>query len=292
MKILLLGKDGQVGYELQRTLAPLGDVIALGRKDLDLLNTSLLRQTIRETKPGLLINAAAYTAVDKAEEEQELAAAINTTAPAVMAEEAKKLGVGIIHFSTDYVFDGTKNTPYLESDKTNPINVYGKTKLEGETSIQALGVPHFIFRTSWVYALRGKNFLLTILRLAHERDKLTIVDDQTGSPTWSRMIAEITSQIVSQGISDPTQFLKEYTGIYHLTSSGQTTWCQFAKTILDLDLNKNQQTCKAVFPISTSEYPTPAARPQYSVLDNKKQKQAFQVSLPTWDKALELSMAP
>ena len=186
MKILLTGKNGQVGWELQRTLAPLGEVVAVDRQALDLANPDAIRALIREVKPALIVNPAAYTAVDKAESEPELAMAVNGIAPGIMAEEAKRLGAAMIHYSTDYVFDGTQTSPYTEKDRPNPGNVYGKTKLAGEQAIQAVGVPHLILRTSWVYGSRGRNFLLTILRLAQERDELKIVDDQIGAPTSSR----------------------------------------------------------------------------------------------------------
>ena len=205
MKILLTGKNGQVGWELQRTLTTLGDVVAIDRKGMDLANPDSIRNTIRAVRPDLIVNAAAYTAVDKAESEPELAMAINGIAPGIMAEEAGRLGAAMVHYSTDYVFDGTKTTPYTEGDILNPINVYGKTKLAGEQAVQAAGIPHLIFRTSWVYGLRGRNFLLTILRLAKEWDELKIVDDQIGAPTWSRMVAEATATILAQCLFPPLE---------------------------------------------------------------------------------------
>jgi dTDP-4-dehydrorhamnose reductase len=189
-RILLTGKNGQVGWELQRTLATLGEVVTLDRQDLDLADPDSIRRVVREHKPNLIVNAAAYTAVDKAEEESDLAMVINGTAPGILAEEAKRLSAAIIHYSTDYVFDGSKNTPYTEEDAPNPLNVYGRTKLAGERAIQAVGAPYLILRTSWVYGMRGKNFLLTILRLARERNEIKVVNDQIGAPTWSRIIAQ------------------------------------------------------------------------------------------------------
>ncbi len=235
MKILLTGKTGQVGYELERSLQGLGEIIALDRSQMDLANLDQVRDVIRAIKPDLIINPAAYTAVDKAESEPELAMRINGEAPGVMAEEAKKLGAAMIHYSTDYVFDGSKTTPYVETDPTCPINVYGATKLAGEQAIQAAGIPHLILRTSWVYGMRGKNFLLTMLRLAQERDELRIVADQHGAPTWCRTIADTTAHIVAQakGAQHAQDWWQERSGIYHLTAQGQTTWYGFTQAILE-----------------------------------------------------------
>src|ERR1700683_4086129 len=242
-KILLTGKDGQVGMELQRFLPQLGEIIALGRRELDLSKPDDLRRMIRTVRPNLIVNAAAYTAVDQAEKEEAIARAINADAPAVMAEEAKKIGAGLVHYSTDYVFDGSKNSPYEVTDPTNPLNVYGKTKLLGERAIQETGVPHLIFRTAWVYATRGRNFLLTILRLATQgSDELRIVSDQIGAPTLSREIALATAQILTQiyGRGDGLAVLTEVGGGYHMTSAGETTWYGFAKAILE-DVSQMRQ---------------------------------------------------
>lgn len=285
--ILLTGKNGQVGWELQRTLAPLGEVVALDRQQLDLSNPAQIRERVREIKPGLIVNAAAYTTVDRAEAEPELAMAVNGTAPGILAEEAKRAGAAIIHYSTDYVFDATKTTPYTEEDAPNPINVYGRTKLAGEQAIQAVGVPHLILRTSWVYGMRGKNFLLTILRLAREREELTIVHDQIGAPTWSRTIAEATAQILASGAWPASAG-----GTYHLTASGSTTWYGFAKAILALDPKPSEQVCKRLIPIPTAAYPTPARRPAYSVLSNAKLKADFDVVLPGWKQGLKSALGP
>ncbi|MDP2827041.1 MAG: dTDP-4-dehydrorhamnose reductase [Sulfuricellaceae bacterium] len=287
MKILITGKDGQVGWELQRTLSTLGEVIAHDRHGLDLANPDSIRQAIRSAKPDLIINAAAYTAVDKAESEPELAMAINGIAPGIMAEEAKKMGAALIHYSTDYVFDGTKPAPYVEQDVTNPLNVYGKTKLAGEDAVKAAGCPFLILRTSWVYGGRGKNFLLTMLRLAGERDKLSIVADQTGAPTWSRMIAEATAQIVAQRKSG----LSDLHGLFHLSATGSTSWHGFTEAILS---NRNVSEVSArpqLLPISTAEYPLPAARPMNSRLSCGSLQQAFGLELPAWDVSLRLCMA-
>jgi dTDP-4-dehydrorhamnose reductase len=284
MKILLTGKNGQVGWELQRTLATLGEVVAVDRRGMDLANPDSIRNSIRAARPDLIVNAAAYTAVDKAESEADLAMAINGIAPGVMAEEAKRLGAAMVHYSTDYVFDGTKAALYAEEDAPNPLNVYGVTKLAGEQAVQAAGIPHLIFRTSWVYGLRGKNFLLTILRLAQERDELKIVDDQIGAPTWSRLIAEATAQILAQRRAN----LSEVSGLYHLTSDGQTSWHGFARAILDQSGLAVIKPLPRLVPIPGVDYPLPAPRPCNSGLNNKKMQQVFGLALPAWDTALTL----
>ncbi|MBS3902479.1 MAG: dTDP-4-dehydrorhamnose reductase [Dethiobacter sp.] len=286
-RILLTGKNGQVGWELRHALTTLGEVVALDREQLDLANPDQIRKRVRDIKPDLIVNAAAYTAVDKAEEEAELAMAVNGIAPGILAEEAKKLNALIVHFSTDYVFDGSKTTPYTEEDVPNPINVYGRTKFFGEQAIQAVGTPYLILRTSWVYGLRGKNFLLTILRLSRERSELKIVDDQIGAPTWSRTIAEATAGILSTGHLS----LSANTAVYHLTASGKTSWYEFAKAILALDPNPTEQVCQNLVPIPTSEYPTPARRPAYSVLSNAKLEAAFGVKLPYWEEGLTRALS-
>ncbi len=289
MKILLTGKNGQVGWELQRTLAPLGEVVAVDRQALDLANPDSIRSVIREVKPDLIVNPAAYTAVDKAESEPELAMAVNGIAPGIMAEEANKLGAAMIHYSTDYVFDGSKTSPYTEEDTPNPLNVYGKTKLAGEQAIQAVGVPHLILRTSWVYGMRGRNFLLTILRLAKERDELKIVDDQIGAPTWSRMIAEATAQILAQSVSPLPRYplpIAEVSGVYNLTAAGSTSWRGFTQAIVE-----NAHAGTRVTPIPTADYPLPAPRPLFSILSNDKLSRTFGMKLPPWEESLELCMA-
>jgi dTDP-4-dehydrorhamnose reductase len=284
MKILLTGKNGQVGYELERSLQGLGEIIALDRSQMDLANLDQVRDVIRTIKPNLIINPAAYTAVDKAESEPELAMRINGEAPGVMAEEAKKLGAAMIHYSTDYVFDGTKNTPYVETDPTCPINVYGATKLAGEQAIQAAGIPHLILRTSWVYGMRGKNFLLTMLRLAQERDELRIVADQYGAPTWCRTIADTTAHIVAQakGAHDAQSWWQERSGIYHLTAQGQTTWYGFTQAILEHAAISRKP---VLTPIATQDYPLPAKRPTHSAMSCEKLINEF-CHLPNWENAL------
>ncbi|MBD2353373.1 dTDP-4-dehydrorhamnose reductase [Tolypothrix sp. FACHB-123] len=296
MKILLTGVTGQVGWELQRTLMTIGEVIAVGRNvsnpnlQMDLAQVDTIRHTIREVKPDLIINPAAYTAVDKAETEPELAMAINGIAPGAIAEAAKEIGAAMIHYSTDYVFDGNKNTAYTEQDEPNPQNIYGKTKLAGEQAIASVGVPYLIFRTSWVYSLRGKNFLLTMLRLAQEREEIKVVDDQIGAPTWSRMIAEATAQIVAQAPGNISDFLADRGGLYHLTASGQTSWYGFAKAIFELDEKKSDRKLQNLTAITSKEYPTPASRPAYSLLNDQKLSQSFGLILPDWVRNLELVM--
>lgn len=290
-KILLVGKNGQVGWELQRTLATLSEVVAVNRQEMDLANPDSIRSAIRTVRPDLIVNAAAYTAVDKAESEPELAMAINGVAPGIMAEEAKQLGVAMIHYSTDYVFDGTQASPYDEEDTPNPLSVYGKTKLAGEQAIQTAGIPYLIFRTSWVYSTRGQNFLRTILRLAKEREELKVVDDQIGAPTWSRMIAEATSQVLAQILTPIDHHplrIAEVSGLYHLTSAGQTSWHGFAREILDHSGMASIKPLPRLLAIPSSEYPLPAPRPCNSRLSNKKMQQVFGLSLPAWDAALAL----
>jgi dTDP-4-dehydrorhamnose reductase len=294
--ILLTGKNGQVGEELLRVLPRLGNLTALGRQELDLSRPEDVRRIIREVRPNLIVNAAAYTAVDQAERDEAAARAINADAPAVMAEEAKRIGATLVHYSTDYVFDGSKKSPYGETDPTNPLNVYGQTKLEGEEAIRNSGVAHLIFRTSWVYATRGKNFLLTILRLATQREELRIVQDQTGAPTWSREIASATSRILAQLLQENGgSSFQGSTGTYHMTASGETTWYDFARAILEESsgtpqtaswfaaaTNGRALVTRRVVPITTEEFPTPASRPLYSVLSNSLLTKTFGVALPNW----------
>ncbi len=278
MRILIAGKNGQIGWELQRTLGALGEVTALGRAEMDLSKPDAVRARIREIKPDIIVNAAAYTAVDKAESEPDLAMAVNGVAPGIMVEEAKRLGALLVHYSTDYVFDGTKSSPYTEEDSPNPLSVYGKTKLAGERAVAASGADYLILRTGWVYSTRGKNFLLTILRLAAERPELKVVGDQQGAPTWARDIAETTARVLDEP--------KETSGLFHLSASGATSWFGFATEILRIS---GQTT--PVRSIPSSEYPTPAARPANSVLDNTKFRTSFGLELPAWQSSLKQCLA-
>jgi dTDP-4-dehydrorhamnose reductase len=282
MKILLTGGSGQVGYELERSLQGLGEVVAVDRSRMDLADLDQVRAVIRAVQPGLIVNPAAYTAVDKAESEPELAFRINAEAPGVMAEEAKKLGAALVHYSTDYVFPGDDPAPRVEHDATGPINVYGASKLAGEQAIAAAGVPHLIFRTSWVYGMRGKNFLLTMLKLARERDELRIVADQHGAPTWSRTIADATALVLAQ--AGGQDWWQQHSGVYHLSSQGQTTWFEFTQAIIE----QAGIECR-LQPITSAEYPVPARRPQYSVLSSQRLQQQF-CRLPHWRDALALCM--
>jgi len=286
MKILLIGKNGQVGAELNKLLKSFGTLIAFGRKQLDFANIDSIEPLILDIRPNIIINAAAYTAVDKAEEEPELAMTINAVAPGILAKAAKKLGAGLIHYSTDYVFDGNSSTAYREESPTLPINVYGKSKLAGEKAIRELQIPYIIFRTSWVYSLYGNGFLKTIKKMAGEKDTLRIVDDQIGSPTWSRSIALATHKILGQCLQKNwlnEENLQTYSGIFNLTCQGNTSWYGFAKELLSLSGIDNTK----LIPISTSNYPTPAIRPLYSILCNDKVQNTFHIELPNWKKALK-----
>jgi dTDP-4-dehydrorhamnose reductase len=287
--ILLTGKNGQVGWELQRTLAPLGKVVALDVEDLDLSDAEAIRRKVHEVQPHIIVNPAAYTAVDKAESEPELAMAINGIAPGVFAEEARARDALLVHYSTDYVFDGRKDGPYVEDDAPNPLGVYGNTKLAGEEAVRAAGCRHLILRTSWVYGARGKNFLLTMLKLAKERSELRIVDDQIGAPTWSRTLGEITAQILAQLHAPgraPIELQKLY-GTYHLTSAGAVSWHGFTAEILR---QAGVKPAPVLHPIPTRDYPTPAARPANSQLSNDKLLKAFGLSGGDWRDNLRLCL--
>jgi dTDP-4-dehydrorhamnose reductase len=292
--ILLIGRTGQIGSELLHLLPRIGEVVAPDRHELDLLDVNNIRRAVREIRPELIVNAAAYTAVDAAETQEADAYAINADAPAVISEEAKNIGAVIVHYSTDYVFDGSKKTPYEETDSVAPMNVYGKSKLAGERAIYAAGAPYLIFRTAWVYATRGRNFLLTILRLATEREELRIVHDQFGAPTWSREIAEATLKILNQ-FAGQSSLISQVSGIYHLTARGETTWCDFATAILEEAIHFSPEApwfaeatrrrpiiTKRVTPITTDEFPSPVSRPSYSVLSNSHLIQTFGVELSDW----------
>jgi dTDP-4-dehydrorhamnose reductase len=284
MRILLIGKIGQVGYELERTLAPLGDVHAFDQPMVNFLDQNSLRELVRKEAPDVIVNAAAYTAVDKAENDKSLCHSINAEGPTVLAEEARRLGALIVHYSTDYVYPGDKTSPYIETDPTAPLGEYGRSKLEGDSRIEQSGANYLIFRTSWVYGARGQNYLRTMLRLAKERSELRIVADQIGAPTWSRMIAQATAHAISRAMSDPG----EYTGIYHLTAAGQTTWFGFTEAIFEFLLAERKP---KLTPITTAEYPTTAKRPAYSVLSNDKFIRCFTYLLPEWRDQLALVAA-
>ena len=283
MKILLIGKNGQVGWELRRTLAPLAEVVAVDYPEINFTDVPALRQFVSATRPSVVVNAAAYTAVDKAETETELCRQINAVAPGVLAEEAKKLGALMVHYSTDYIFEGTKKSPYNETDTPNPPGAYGRTKLEGDRAVRASGADHLIFRLCWVYGARGQNFMLTMQRLAREREKLRVVGDQFGCPTWSRMIAETTALALKQVLAGADR--SAYNGDYHLAAGGQANWHEFASRIIEL-MPEAERKCRAVEKITTAEYPTPAKRPAYSVLDCGKLQKTFGLQLPDWEASL------
>lgn len=305
--ILLTGKTGQVGSELNRLLPGLGPLIALGRGDLGLAGPAGIRRVLRDACPQVIVNAAAYTAVDAAENDQSQAYAINAEAPALMAEEAKRLGAVLVHYSTDFVFDGAKKSPYLETDATNPLNVYGKSKLAGEQAIRDSGAFHLIFRTSWIYSTRGKNFLLTILRLATEREELKIVSDQLGAPTCAWDVARATTEILSRMSprnQSELQRSSSFSGTYHLTASGQTSWYEFARAILEkastissdvpwfaAATNGRPLITKRIVPIATEEFRSPARRPAYSVLSNLRLSETFHLTLPDWATQLQHCLA-
>lgn len=279
--ILLIGHDGQVGFELQRTLAALGPVRAVCYPDVDFASPDSIVRLVRETQPGIIVNAAAYTAVDKAEAEPDLCRRLNAEAPRILAEEARRLGAALVHYSTDFVYDGAGHRPYTETDVPRPLSVYGRTKLEGDLAIAATGVPHLIFRLAWVYGLRGKNFLLTVRRLAAEGKPLRIVDDQVGCPTWCQPVAETTAAALSAFPS--AEALRDVSGVYHAVCGGETSWYGFARACVPAEI--------AVQPITTADYPTPARRPAYSVLDCARLQRVFGLSLPPWQEALRTCLA-
>lgn len=290
MRILLIGKHGQVGWELNRTLVTLGEVVAVDYPDIDLADTAAIPKLIREVKPAVVVNATAYTNVDKAESEPELANRINAIAPGVMAEEARNLGAAFIHYSTDFVFDGRKGAAYTEDDAPNPLNVYGRTKWDGEEAVQQVGGAYLILRTSWVYSLRQGGFVTKVLQWARQQETLRIVDDQVGSPTWSRLLAEATAQVMAQGRQDVNAYLNEKAGLYHLAGAGCASRYAWAKAILELDPRKAEQTVKHLLPAKTADFPTPAVRPMRTELSNTRFEAAFDQYIPRWDVGLRLLM--
>jgi dTDP-4-dehydrorhamnose reductase len=303
LRLLITGANGQVGWHLQRTLGPLGEVMALTREHLDLSDLEAVTNTIRDLKPHVLVNAAAYTAVDKAESERDLARIINADAPARMARELARNSCLLIHYSTDYVFDGSKptDTAYEEHDETGPLNVYGATKLEGERLIAESSCPYIILRTSWVYDTRGKNFLRTVLRLAQEREELRMVGDQFGAPTWARSIAEATAAILARNLEQSSQTGQWRSGLFHLTASGKTSWAGFAEAILenygelcggvhDSGEFGRPLLTRRVVAIPSEEYPTPALRPRNSALSCAKMRDQFGIEIPDWRAQLRLAM--
>jgi dTDP-4-dehydrorhamnose reductase len=300
LRVLITGCNGQVGWHLQRTLAPMGEVTAIDIEQVDLTESQAVARAVREVAPDIVVNAAAYTAVDKAESEPELARAINVGAPAKIAEECSRSGALLVHYSTDYVYDGSKPIPYEERDATGPLSIYGETKLAGDQAIQASGCPYIIMRTTWVYDIRGKNFLRTVIRLAQEKDELRIVGDQYGAPTWARGLAEATTIILGRCLEHKSGTGEWRTGIFHLTAGGKTSWAGFAQAILEDyvayrpadgtgEYGSPLKTQK-VSAITTKEYPTPARRPRNSALSNAQVQAAFGITMPDWRDQLRLAM--
>lgn len=286
-RALVIGRQGQVGWELRRTFAAFAEVVSVDFPEIDLTRPDSIRQWVRDTRPRVILNAAAHTAVDKAESEPDLAMAINGTAPGVMAEEARRTGALLVHYSTDYVYDGAKGVPYEETDAPGPLGVYGRTKLAGDEAIRAAGGRHLIFRLCWVYGMRGQNFLLTMQRLGRERDLVRVVRDQVGCPTWSRLIAEATGLAVRQALASPEP--ETLDGVYHLAASSHTSWHGFAEAIIQA-LPAGERKCARVEAIPSTDYPTPARRPAWSVLGVGKLERTFGLRLPGWDDMLRLAL--
>jgi len=293
MRILITGRDGQVGWELERTLAGLGEIAAFGRAALDLGRPDALGAALDAFSPDVIVNAAAYTAVDQAESDERTATAVNADSPAAMADWASARGAVLIHYSTDYVFDGSGHTPWREEDAARPLSVYGRTKLAGEEAIRASGCRHLILRTSWVYAARGRNFVRTVLRLAREREELRIVDDQIGAPTWARTVAQVTGHVLARTGTTSAQrsdTLLAKGGTYHLTARGECSWFEFARHILDT-CPDSTRALRRLVPIPSSAYPAPAARPRNSRLSVDRIEAVWNLAMPRWDSALSLCLA-
>jgi dTDP-4-dehydrorhamnose reductase len=298
MKILLLGKNGQLGWELQRTLAALGETLAFDFPEIDLSHPESVRLLIRQVAPQILVNATAYTAVDRAESEPDLCRAINAVAPAFMAEETARLKAALFHFSTDYVFDGNyrnrspMNRGYVETDSTHPLNIYGQTKLEGEQGVSSLSDNWMTFRTSWVYSLRRDSFVSKVLQWSRQQKSLRLVTDQISNPTWARLLAEITSLVIAQAASHPDAigWLKERSGLYHLAGDGQASRLEWGQEILKADPNKEEQITEQILPSVTADFPSPAQRPHFSVLNCTKFKETFDLKLPPWRDALRMAI--
>ena len=290
MQILLLGINGQLGWELRRTLATLGQVTALDYPQIDLTRPEQARRVIKRIKPQVIINATAYTSVDGAESEAEVALAINRDAPGIIAEEAKALGAAFIHYSTDYVYDGTKSEPYVETDLPNPVNAYGQSKLAGEHEIIQIGGTYLILRTSWLYSLRGETFVNKVLKWSRQYETLRIVEDQVGSPTWCRMLAEATAQVIAMGSKNIVDWLTAHSGLYHLAGDGYASRYEWAQEILKYDPSPQEQIVEQLLPSLTSEFPTPARRPLFSALDCTRFYQTFGLRLPDWRNALRLAL--
>lgn len=290
MKTILFGRNGQLGSELQRVLAPLGDVAAVDYQEIDLQNDSAVEEFIRSQSPSVIVNASAYTAVDRAEQEQELAFQVNGRAPELMANLALELKAAFIHVSTDYVFDGTLGRPYMETDRPNPLNIYGKSKLAGEQSVQRVGGAYLIFRTSWVYSMTGNSFVNKILEWARKNPNLRVVDDQVGNPTWARSLAEMMGQLLEKADGSPFDYFEKYAGVYHLAGRGYVSRFDMAKEIIRLASIREPGLISSLQPARTSEFPAPAERPLFSALDCAHFESTFGLRLPEWQSALEHAM--
>jgi len=290
MRVLLLGKLGQLGWELHRSLSPLGELIAVDYPEIDLSQPDQILQLVRRVQPALIVNATAYTAVDRAESEPQVAMDINARAPGILAEEARTLGATLIHFSTDYVFNGTANRPYLETNPPSPLSVYGRSKLEGERAIQAAGGAYLILRTSWVYSLRRDSFVTKVLSWARQQETIKVVSDQVGNPTWARQLAEITAQLLAKSTGNPAGWLAERGGLYHLAGSGYASRLDWAEAVLRLDPRREEQVTRQVLPALTADFPTPARRPLFSALNCDHFTSVFSLCLPTWQDALALAL--
>jgi dTDP-4-dehydrorhamnose reductase len=285
MKILLLGKNGQLGWEMRRTLAPFGQITALDYEELNLEDFDAVQRTVRELGPQMIVNAAAYTAVDRAESEREKAYAINATVPGILAAEARALNACLVHYSTDYVFDGSKGALYTEEDQTNPLNVYGASKLAGEQAIQASGCAYITMRTSWVYSLRVGGFVNKVLEWARQQETMRVVSDQVSSPTWARMLAEITTQVLARG----SDYVAERSGLYHLAGLGHTSRLEWTRQIIANDTARHEHKVRELLPAATADFPSPAVRPLVSAMDCSKFERVFGLQLPAWDKTLALA---
>ena len=290
MRVLLLGKIGQLGWELQRTLAPLGEVLALDFPEIDLTQAEGIYPVIQDSRPEVIVNATAYTAVDRAESEAEIAMAINGHAPKVLAEAAGSLGAALIHYSTDYVYDGSKDSAYIETDRPNPLNVYGKSKLAGDQAIEASGSAYLILRTSWVYSRRRESFLTKVLQWSRQHRTLRVVTDQIANPTWARMLAEITSQLLAKTGGDPAGWISERRGVYHLAGDGYASRKEWAEVILRYDPHPEEQVVEKLQAAQTADFPTPAQRPLFSALNCDRFAETFGLRLPPWEKAVQLAM--
>jgi dTDP-4-dehydrorhamnose reductase len=290
MDILLFGKHGQLGSELRRSLLPLGKVHALDKEDLDLTSPDSVAAVIHSLRPTVIVNASAYTAVDRAESEPELAFNINARAPEVMAHAAHEIGAALIHYSTDYVFDGAKNAPYSEDDQPNPLTIYGQSKLDGEQRILQTGAAALIFRTSWVYSISGDSFVTKTLAWARQHETLRIVADQIGSPTWARQLAETTAALLARAGATPLEYCAERRGVYHLAGKGTVSRLEFSRQVLALDPHLAEQRCREILPAQTADFPTPAQRPLYTALDCSRFESTFNLVIPDWQEALALAL--